>query len=35
MDYILIHDTTNDTIEDILLKLYADFVATELKDLLT
>lgn len=35
MDCILIHEITNDTIEDILLKLYADFVDTELKDLLT
>lgn len=35
MDYILIHDITKDTIENILLKLYADFVTTELKDLLT
>lgn len=35
MDYVLIYSDTKDTIEDILEKIYADFVENNLKDLLT
>lgn len=35
MDYVLIYSDTKDSIEDILLKIYADFVETSFKDLLT
>ena len=35
MDYVLIYSDTKDSIEDILIKIYADFIATNLKDLLT
>lgn len=35
MDYVLIYSDTKETIEDILEKIYADFVEINFKDLLT
>lgn len=35
MDYEIIYDDTKDNLEKILLKLYADFVESRVKDLLT
>ena len=35
MDYEIIYDDTKDNLEKILLKLYADFVESKVKDLLT
>ena len=35
MDYVLIYSDTKDSIEDILIKIYTDFVENNLKDLLT
>ena len=35
MNYILLYSDTKETIEDVLKKIYADFVENKLKDLLT
>lgn len=35
MDYVLIYSDTKDTFEDILIKIYNDFIENNLKDLLT
>lgn len=35
MDYVLIYSDTKETFEDILIKIYNDFIEINLKDLLT
>lgn len=35
MDYVLIYSDTKETFEDILIKIYNDFIENNLKDLLT